>query len=101
MLPLPIVLPAIEFNHEFCFPTCKVNDEWAYRSLSTEMRACQRYVMAKPLPKHALGIRRLSAHEMRKLSLATVHRAGFNHIHCRLWTPTPDPSPQGGGVKSL
>ena len=101
MFPLPIVLTAIGFNDELCFPTCKINDERTYRSLSTEMRTDQHYVMAKPLPKHALGIRRLGAHPVRKLSLATVHRAGFNHIHCRLWTPTPDPSPQGGGVKSF
>jgi hypothetical protein len=25
----------------------------------------------------------------------------FNHIARHLWTPTPDPSPQGGGEKRL
>jgi hypothetical protein len=31
------------------------------------------------------------------LSLAINHRVRFNHICHHLWTPTPDPSPQGGG----
>src|SRR5258707_8846193 len=55
--------------------------------------------MAKPLPKHALGIGRLRAHLARKLLLTINHRREFNHIGHRLWTPTPDPSPQGGGEK--
>jgi hypothetical protein len=36
---------------------------------------------------------------VRKLSLAINHRARFNHIRHHLWTPTPAPSPQGGGEK--
>jgi hypothetical protein len=34
------------------------------------------------------------------LTLSIGHRLRFNHIHHRLWTPTPDPSPQGGGEKA-
>jgi hypothetical protein len=55
--------------------------------------------MAKPLPERALGIGRLRPRPTRKLLLAINHRAGFNHIVHLLWTPTPDPSPQGGGEK--
>jgi hypothetical protein len=55
--------------------------------------------MPKPLPQHALGIRRLRAHLLRKLSLAIRHRVRSKHIRHHLWTPTPDPSPQGGGEK--
>jgi len=61
------------------------------------MRTGQCDVMAKPLPEHALGIRRLRPHSLRKLSLAIIHRVRSKHIRHRLWTPTPDPSPQGGG----
>jgi hypothetical protein len=31
--------------------------------------------------------------------LLVVHCGGFNHIGHHLWTPTPDPSPQGGGER--
>jgi len=96
---LPIMLPAIEFDDELCLPTGKIHDKWADQSLPPKMRACQSDVMAKPLPEHALGIRRLCAHLTRKLSLAINHRSRFNHIRHHLWTPTPDPSPQGGGEK--
>jgi hypothetical protein len=40
--------------------------------------------------------------------LTITHRVRFNHISHHLWTPTPDPSPQGarkgegrGGVVEL
>jgi hypothetical protein len=36
---------------------------------------------------------------LRKLPLTIIHQKGVNHIRRRLWTPAPDPSPQGGGVK--
>jgi len=94
------MLPTVEFDRELRLAARKINNVAANKGLAAEVRTGQRYVVTKPLPKHALGIRRLGAHAMRKLSLATVHRAGFNHIHCHLWTPTPDPSPQGGGEKS-
>jgi hypothetical protein len=59
------------------------------------MRTGQCNVMAKPLPEHALGIGRLRAHLARKFMLTITHRVRFNHISHHLWTPTPDPSPQG------
>ena len=61
------------------------------------MRTGQCNVMAKPLPEHALGIGRLRAHLARKFMLTITHRVRFNHISHHLWTPTPDPSPQGEG----
>jgi hypothetical protein len=99
--PLPIMLSAIEFDYELCFSASEINNERTNRDLSPEMRASHCNIITKPVPKHALGIGRLGAHSMRKFSLATIHRAGFNHIHSRLWTPTPDTSPQGGGVKEI
>jgi hypothetical protein len=66
----------------------------------SERRAvAQRNVTAEPLPERPLGIRWLGAHPARKPSLAIIHRAGPNHIHHRLWTPTPDPAPQGDGSR--
>jgi hypothetical protein len=40
---------------------------------------------------------KLCAHLARKFSLAINHRIRLDHIRHHLWTPTPDPSPQGGG----
>ena len=96
---LPIMLATVEFDDELCFTTGEINNERADKSLPPKMRADQRNVMAKPLPEHALGIGRLRTHPTRKLSLAINHRIRFNHISHHLWTPTPDPSPQGGGEK--
>src|SRR3981189_3468746 len=95
------MLPAIEFDDELRLTTGEIHDKRADKSLRPKMRAHQRNVMAKPLPEHTLGIGRLRAHPTRNLLLAINHRAGFNHIVHRLWTPTPDPSPspQGGGEK--
>ena len=73
------------------------DDERADNDLPAKMRARQCDVMAKPRPEHPLGIGRLRAHLPRKLSLAIGHRLRANHVRHRLWTPTPDPSPQGGG----
>jgi hypothetical protein len=94
---LPIVLPTIEFNDEPCLPTGEIHDEWADKSLPAKMRARQSDVVAKPLPEDVLGICRLPTHLARKFSLAIGHGSRFKHICHRLWTPTPDPSPQGGG----
>src|ERR1700704_6433992 len=93
------MLPAIEFDDELRLTNGEIHDKRADKSLPPKMRAHQRNVMAKPLPEHALGVGRLRAHQTRKLLLAINHRAGFNHISRHLWTPTPDPSPQGGGEK--
>ena len=79
----------------------EIHDKRTDKSLPPKMRAHQRNVMAKPLPKHALGIDRLRAHPTRKLLLAINHRAGFNHIGRHLWTPTPDPSPKGEGRRGV
>jgi hypothetical protein len=94
---LPLMLSAVEFDNELRFSACEINNEWTDKSLPPEMRVDQCDVVAKPLPKHALGIRWLGAHLTRKLSLTINHHARFNHICHRLWTPTPAPSPQGGG----
>jgi len=95
------MLPAVEFDRELRLTARKIDNVATNERLAAEMRTGQRNVVTKPLPQHALGIGRLDAHSMRKFSLAIIHRAGFNHIHSRLWTPTPDPSPQGGGVKGI
>ena len=100
-IPLPVVLPTIEFDDDFRLAACKIHNKRTDDSLPPKMRTDQRDVVAKPLPKYALSIGRLCAHLPRKLSLSINHRVGFNHIKHRLWTPTPDPSPQGGGVKKL
>jgi len=93
------MMPAIEFDNEFCLTTGEIHDEWADESLPSKMRPDQCDIMAKPLPEYTLGIGRLGAHLARKLLLAINHRVRFNHISHRLWTPTPDPSPQGGGER--
>ena len=93
------MLPAVELNDEFRLATDEIHNERADQSLSSKVRTNQRDVVTKPLPKHMLGIGRLGAHLTRKLPLAVNHRVQFNHIRHRLWTPTPDPSPQGGGEK--
>jgi hypothetical protein len=79
----------------------EIHNEWANESLPPKMRADQCNVMAEPLPQHTLGIRRLRSHSLRKLSLAIDHRVRSKHIRHRLWTPTPDPSPQGEGRRSV
>jgi hypothetical protein len=90
------MLPTL--NDQSRLSTGEIHDERTDRNLSSEMRTNQHNVTPKALPEHTLGIGRLGAHPMRKFSLANNHRAGFNHIRSRLWTPTPNPSPQGGGV---
>jgi len=94
---LPLMLSAVELDDELRLAACEINNERTNKSLPSEMRTDQRDVVTKLLPKHALGIGRLGAHLTRKLSLAINHRVRFNHICHHLWTPTPDPSPQGGG----
>src|SRR6185437_13083244 len=91
------MLAAIEFDHDLRLTAGEVDDERTDQRLPAKMRPRQRDVMAKPLPEHALGIGRLRAHLPRELSLAIGHRVRANHVRHRLWTPTPDPSPQGGG----
>ena len=93
------MLAAIELDHQLRLAAGEIDDKGADRCLPAEMRARQRNVMAKSLPEHALGIRRLRAHLPRKLSLAIDHAVRANHVRHRLWTPTSDPSPQGGGEK--
>jgi hypothetical protein len=93
---LPIMLPAIEFDNQLRFAAGEINNVWTNKCLPPEVRAGQDNVMTQPLPEHTLGVGRFCAHPVRKLPLAINHRAGFNHIRHHLWTPTPDPSPQGG-----
>ena len=97
---LPIMLPAVEFDDELGFAAHEIDNERTYRGLAPEMRAAQCDVMTEPMPKHALGFGGLCAHAARELSLTIVHRERFKHTGLHLWTPTPDPSPQGGGEKS-
>ena len=70
---LPIVLTAIEFNHELCPTACEINDEGTNSDLPPKMRTDQHDVVAKALPKHAFGLGRLGAHPTCKLSLAIAH----------------------------
>ena len=91
------MLPTVEFDRELRLAARKINNVTADESLAAEMRTAQRNVVTKPLPQHALGIGWLGAHSARKLPLRVNHHVRFNHIRHHLWTPTPDPSPQGGG----
>jgi hypothetical protein len=96
---LPIVLPAVEFDHQFPFAAREVDDKWPHCNLSPEMRSDQLDIMTESLPKHSLGFRRLCAHPTRKISLTIIHPIRFHYIGHHPWTPTPDPSPQGGGER--
>jgi hypothetical protein len=93
---LPVMLSAIEFDDELRFAAGEINDVRTDKRLPPEVRTDQYNVITKPLPEHALGIGRFCAHPVRKLSVTINHRVRFNHIRHRLWTPTPDPSPQEG-----
>jgi len=69
------MLTTIELDHEFCFATCEVDDEWTDNRLPTKVRSDQTDVVTQPLPKHPLGLGGLGAHPTREYPLTAIHAA--------------------------
>jgi len=91
------VLAAIQFADKFRATAGKIHNEGADQRLPPKMRTGERDVMAQSSPKNTFRIRWLCAHLAGELPLTIVHRSRFDHNVLWLGTPTPNPSPQGGG----
>ncbi len=91
------MLATINFDHQLRFAASEVDDEGTNLRLAAEVRARQLEVVAKMLPEDALGFGWLGAHVAGEGSSAVVHGIRFHHWQRDSGTPTPDPSPQGGG----
>ena len=70
---LPIVLAAVELDHELCLAAGEIDDEGTDGGLAAEVRSHQLDVVAQPLPEHALGVGRSGAHAAREFALTIVH----------------------------
>jgi hypothetical protein len=104
------MLAAVDFNDQLRSVAGKICKVWSDRHLPPEMRSFDRQTTAKMPPQFSFGFRRLTAHASSEGALRRRHRAVrwrpgtsivlvIRDYHDA--TPTPNPSPQGGGEQAV